>query len=227
MALDLGFNENEDFELTFDDLDAFEADVFLISEDLDQTTNLLDLQADREASGGAAESENLDQVQKGSVVVEAELLDKSMDVAKEREACSDDAGLSESRDVSIDLGNCTKDERDVMADEGDKLEDSLVDEREQGNGMDDKNSLESSVQLDDECKESKGLDQEVKTRNFDVSDKEVEKEMPDGERTKTTKALTQNFRDKGKRVAETSKIKRRRRVEGRLKKKIWIRFLPS
>ena len=46
-ALDLGFDENEDFELTFDDLDAFEADDFLISEDLGQTTNLLDLQADR------------------------------------------------------------------------------------------------------------------------------------------------------------------------------------
>ncbi|KAG6590510.1 hypothetical protein SDJN03_15933, partial [Cucurbita argyrosperma subsp. sororia] len=58
-----------------------------------------------------------------------------MDVAKEREACSDDAGLSESWDVSIDLGNCTKDERDVVVDE---------------------------VQLDDEDKESKGLDQEVK-----------------------------------------------------------------
>ena len=41
-----------DFELTFDDLDAFEADDFLISEDLDQTTNLLDLQADQEASRG-------------------------------------------------------------------------------------------------------------------------------------------------------------------------------
>ncbi|KAG6601753.1 hypothetical protein SDJN03_06986, partial [Cucurbita argyrosperma subsp. sororia] len=103
-----------------------------------------------------------------------------MDVAKEREACRDDAGLSESRDVSIDLGNCTKDERDVVANEGDKLEDRLVGEREQGNGMDDKNSLESLVQLDDECKESKGLDQEVKTRNFDVSDKEVEKEMSNG-----------------------------------------------
>ena len=103
-ALDLGFDENEDFKLTFDDLDASEANVFLIFEDLDQTTNLLELQADREAPGGAAESENLDQVQKGSVVVEAELLDKSMDVAKEREACSDDAGLLESRDVSIDFG---------------------------------------------------------------------------------------------------------------------------
>ncbi|XP_023513920.1 protein OBERON 4-like [Cucurbita pepo subsp. pepo] len=147
------------------------------------------------------ESENLDQVQKGSVVVEAELLDKSMDVAKEREACSDDAGLSESRDVSIDLENSTKDERDVVADEGNKLGDSSVGEREQGNGMDDKNSLESSVQLDEECKESKGIDQEVKTRNFDVSDKEVEKEMSDGETTKATNALTQNFRDKGKSVA--------------------------
>ncbi|KAG6592257.1 hypothetical protein SDJN03_14603, partial [Cucurbita argyrosperma subsp. sororia] len=72
-----------------------------------------------------------------------------------------DAGLSESWDVSIDFVNCTKDECDVVADEGDKLEDSLVGEREQGNEMDDKNSLESSVQLDDECKESKGIDQEV------------------------------------------------------------------
>ena len=43
--------------------------------------------------------------------------------------------------------------------------------------MDDKNSLESSVQLDDECKESKGIDHEVKTRDFDISDKEVEKEI--------------------------------------------------
>ena len=49
-ALDLGFDENKIFELTFDDLDASEADDFLISEDLDQTTNLLDLQADWEAS---------------------------------------------------------------------------------------------------------------------------------------------------------------------------------
>ncbi|KAG6590509.1 hypothetical protein SDJN03_15932, partial [Cucurbita argyrosperma subsp. sororia] len=146
------------------------------------------------------ESENLDQVQKGSVVVEAELLDKSMNVAKEREACSDDAGLSKSQDVSIDLENCTKDERDVVADKGDKLEDSLVGEREQRNGMDDKNSLKSSVQLDDKCKKSKGIDQEVKTKNFDVSHKDVEKEMSDGETTKTTKALTQNFR-----VAEASK----------------------
>ena len=113
------------------------------------------------------ESENLDQVQNDSAIVEAELLDKSMDVAKEREAYSDDAGLLESRDVSIVLGNCTKDERDV-ADEGDKLEDSLVDEREQSNGMDAKNSLESLVQLVDECKESKGIDQKVKTRDFDV-----------------------------------------------------------
>lgn len=61
-ALNLGFDVNEDFKLTFGDLDASEADVFLISEDFDQTTNLLDLQADREAFGGAAESENLDQV---------------------------------------------------------------------------------------------------------------------------------------------------------------------
>ncbi|XP_022983721.1 bZIP transcription factor 17-like [Cucurbita maxima] len=63
-ALDLGFDENEDFELTFDDLDGLflpsEADDFLLSEDLDQTTNSLDLppdiplQADREASGDAA-----------------------------------------------------------------------------------------------------------------------------------------------------------------------------
>ena len=50
-ALDLGFDENEDFELTFDDLDASEANVFLISEDLDQTTNLLDLQANRKLLG--------------------------------------------------------------------------------------------------------------------------------------------------------------------------------
>ncbi|KAG6596896.1 hypothetical protein SDJN03_10076, partial [Cucurbita argyrosperma subsp. sororia] len=119
------------------------------------------------------ESENLDQVKQGSVVIEAEFLDKSMDVAKEIKASSDDVGLSESQDVSIILGNYTKDERDVVADEGDKLEDSLVGEREQGNGMDDKNSLESSVQLDDECKESKGIDHEVKTRDFDVSDKEL------------------------------------------------------
>ncbi|KAG6571720.1 hypothetical protein SDJN03_28448, partial [Cucurbita argyrosperma subsp. sororia] len=121
------------------------------------------------------ESENLNQVEQGSVVIEAEFLDKSMDVAKEIEVSSDDIGLSESRDVSIILGNYTKDERDVVADEGDKLEDSLVGEREQGNGMDDKNSLESSVQLDDECKESKGIDHEVKTRDFDVLDKEMRK----------------------------------------------------
>ncbi|KAG6598399.1 Serpin-ZX, partial [Cucurbita argyrosperma subsp. sororia] len=95
-----------------------------------------------------------------------------MDVAKEREACRDYAGLSESQDVSIDLENCTKDERDVVVDEGDKLEDSLVGEKEQ--------------------------------------DKEVEKEMLDGETTKTTKALTQNFRDKGIRVAETSKNKKKK-----------------
>ncbi|KAG6577477.1 hypothetical protein SDJN03_25051, partial [Cucurbita argyrosperma subsp. sororia] len=112
-----------------------------------------------------------------------------MDVAKEIEASSDDVGLSESRDVSIILGNYTKDERDVVADEGDKLENNLVGEREQGKGMDDKNSLESSVQLDDECKESKGIDHEVKTSDFDISDKEVEKEMSDRETTKTTKAL--------------------------------------
>ena len=112
-----------------------------------------------------------------------------MDVAKEIEASSDDVGLSESRDVSIILRNYTKDERDVVADEGDKLEDSLVGEREQGNEMDDKNSLESSIQLDDECKESKGIDHEVKTRDFDISDKEVEKEMSNRETTKTTKAL--------------------------------------
>ena len=57
-ALDVGFDENEDFELTFGDLDgpflSSKADDFLISEDLDQTTNSLDLQADREASEGAA-----------------------------------------------------------------------------------------------------------------------------------------------------------------------------
>ena len=50
------------------------------------------------------------------------------------------------------------------------------------------------------------------------------------ERQQKLPALTQNFRDKGKKVVETSKkIKRkRRRVEGRLKKKmIWIRFLLS
>ncbi|KAG6599050.1 Metalloendoproteinase 3-MMP, partial [Cucurbita argyrosperma subsp. sororia] len=118
------------------------------------------------------QSENLDQVQQGSVVIEAEFLEKSIDVAKEIEASSNDVGLSESRDISIILGNYTKDERDVVADEGDKLEDSLVGEKEQGNGMDDKNSLESSVQLDDECKESKGIDHKVKTRDFDISDKE-------------------------------------------------------
>ncbi|CAK9322802.1 unnamed protein product [Citrullus colocynthis] len=42
-ALDLGFGENDDFELTFDDLDDLclpsEADDFLISDNLDQTTN--------------------------------------------------------------------------------------------------------------------------------------------------------------------------------------------
>ncbi|XP_038904557.1 bZIP transcription factor 17-like [Benincasa hispida] len=42
-ALDLGFDENDDFELTFDDLDNLylpsEADDFLISDNLDQTTN--------------------------------------------------------------------------------------------------------------------------------------------------------------------------------------------
>ena len=41
-TLDLGFNENDDFELTFGDLDRlflpYEVDDFLISEDLDQTT---------------------------------------------------------------------------------------------------------------------------------------------------------------------------------------------
>ena len=46
VALDLGFDENDDFELTFGDLDglflSYEADDFLISEDLDQTTNSLD-----------------------------------------------------------------------------------------------------------------------------------------------------------------------------------------
>ena len=46
VALDLGLDENDDFELTFGDLDGFflpyEADDFLISEDLDQTTNSLD-----------------------------------------------------------------------------------------------------------------------------------------------------------------------------------------
>ena len=45
-ALDLGFDENDDFELTFGDLDGlflpYEANDFLISEDFDQTTNLLD-----------------------------------------------------------------------------------------------------------------------------------------------------------------------------------------
>ena len=54
-ALDLGFDENDDFELTFGDLDgpfiSSKADDFLISEDLDQTTNSVDVQADREASG--------------------------------------------------------------------------------------------------------------------------------------------------------------------------------
>ncbi|KAG6592293.1 hypothetical protein SDJN03_14639, partial [Cucurbita argyrosperma subsp. sororia] len=159
-----------------------EAESFLESEDkLVEEKHLESDNGRREV-----ESENLDQVQKDSFVVEAELLDKSMD-----------------------------DEHDVVADEGYKLEDSLVGEREQGNGMDDKNSLESSVQLDDECKESKDLDQEVKTRDFDVSDKEVEKEMSDGETTKTTKTPTQNFRDKGKRVAETSKNKKKKKKSGR------------
>ena len=87
------------------------------------------------------------------------------------------------------MGNYTKDERDVVTGEGDKLKNSLVGEREQGKGMNDKNSLESSVQLDDECKESKGIDHEVKTRDFDIS--EVEKEMSDRETTKSTKALDQ------------------------------------
>ena len=76
------------------------------------------------------ESENLDQVEQDSVVIEAEYLDKSMNVAKEIEASSDDVGLSESRNVPIILGNYTKDERDVVVDEGEKLEDSLVGERE-------------------------------------------------------------------------------------------------
>ena len=57
-ALDLGFDENDDLELTLGDPDdpflSSEVDDFLISEDLDQTTNSLDLQANREASGGAA-----------------------------------------------------------------------------------------------------------------------------------------------------------------------------
>ncbi|XP_022961438.1 uncharacterized protein LOC111462020 [Cucurbita moschata] len=157
------------------------------------------------------ESENLDQVQKGSVVVEAELLDKSMNVAKEREACSDDGGLSESQDVSIDLENCTKDERDVVADEGDKLEDSLVGEREQGNGMDDKNSLKSSVQLDDKCKKSKGIDQEVKTKNFDVSHKEVEKEMSDGETLLKILGWQKLQKNKKKQKNEWKDCSRRRR----------------
>ena len=56
--LNLGFEEIDDFELTFDDLDDLylpsEAGHFLILENLDQTTNSLDLQADREASGGTA-----------------------------------------------------------------------------------------------------------------------------------------------------------------------------
>lgn len=146
------------------------------------------------------ESENQVQDQNDIVVAEAELLDKGMNVAKVKEACSDGAGLSESQNVSIDLRSCTKDEPDVVADEGDMLEDSLVGEREHGNGADDKNSLKTSVQLE-ECNESKGIDLELKTRDFDVADKEVEKEMSDEETTKITEALTQNFRDKGKSVA--------------------------
>ncbi|KAG6583642.1 hypothetical protein SDJN03_19574, partial [Cucurbita argyrosperma subsp. sororia] len=114
---------------------------------------------------------------KSKTVCEAESFPGSEDKLVEEKHLESDNGQRE--DASIDLGNCTKDECDVVADEGDKLEDSLVGEREQGNGMDDKNSLESSVQLDDECKESKGIDQEVKTRDFDASDKEIEKEMSD------------------------------------------------
>ena len=57
-ALDFGFDENENFKLTFGALDGpflpSEANDFHISKDLDQTTNSLDLQVDREASRGAA-----------------------------------------------------------------------------------------------------------------------------------------------------------------------------
>ena len=69
-----------------------EAESFLESED-----KLVEKKHSESDNGQReVESENLDQVQKGGVVVEAELLDKSFNVAKEREACSDDAGLSES-----------------------------------------------------------------------------------------------------------------------------------
>lgn len=147
-----------------------------------------------------AQSENQVQDQKDGVGAEAELLDKGMDVTKAKEACSDDAGLS-SQNVSIDSRSCTKDEQNVVADEGDKLENSLVGEREQGTGADDKNSLKTSLQLDEKCKENNDVDLEVKTRDFDLPGKEVEKEMSDEETTKMTEALTQNFRDKGKSVA--------------------------
>ncbi|CAK9310284.1 unnamed protein product [Citrullus colocynthis] len=147
------------------------------------------------------ESENQVKDQKESVVAEAELSDEGMDVTKAKEACCDDTGLSESQNVSNNFRSCTKEELDVVADEGDKLEDSLASEREHRNEADDKNSLETSVQLDEKCKESKGIELEMKTRDFDVHDKEVAKELSDGQGTKITEALTQNFRDKGKSVA--------------------------
>lgn len=60
--LDLGFDENDDFELTFDDLDHLylpsDADDFLISDNLDQITNSLDslpdvpVQVDQQAANG-------------------------------------------------------------------------------------------------------------------------------------------------------------------------------
>ncbi|XP_022954235.1 protein OBERON 4-like [Cucurbita moschata] len=174
-----------------------EAESFPESED--KLAAIKHLESDNDQ--GEIKSENQVQDQKDSVVGEAELLDNGMDVTKENEACSDEAGLSESRNVSNNLRSCTKDELDVMADEGDQLEDSVVDERERRNGADEKDSLETSVHLYEKCKESKDIDLEIKTRDFDDADKEVENESSDGVRTKITEALTQNFRDKGKSVA--------------------------
>ncbi|XP_022147457.1 protein OBERON 4 [Momordica charantia] len=147
------------------------------------------------------ETENKVQDQKDSVVAEAEMLDKGMDATEAKEACCDDVDLSEGQNGSVDLRSCTKDELDVVADVVDRLEDSLVGDREQCNGVDDKNSVEISVQLDEKCKENKGNDLEMKTGDLDVPDKEVVKEASDGGATKITEALTQNFRDKGKSVA--------------------------
>ncbi|TYK10420.1 protein OBERON 4 [Cucumis melo var. makuwa] len=156
------------------------------------------LEADNDQGEVASESQVEDQ--KVSVVAEVELLDKGTDMTKSKEAC-DDAGLSESQNVSNNFRSCTKDEVDVVADEGNKLEDSLASEREQRIEADDKNSLETSVQLDEKCKESKGIDPDMKTTDFDVPDKDVEKELSDGEATKINEAMTHNFRDKGKSVA--------------------------